>query len=292
MAEDDFGLFSYKIFRPIAKKYAKRVFRDIHKDLLKSGMRITLEEYFSEFLVVEIIVVPLFLVLSLILITIIVGDILTSILVALGFTLLISIAILAFFYLYPSNSVQERAKKIDNALHFAALYMATLSTSGTPPFLIFKVISEFKDFGEISRVAQRITNEVEVYGYDLPESLLRQADNVPSSNLSELLWGIRATIISGGDLNKLLNEKSKTFTSLFKRRLEEYVQTMTLFMEMYITVVIVGTVFLLVLSTIMSLMGGFLGQMQTLQVLFIGLGVPFVTIAFVILLKTISPTEV
>ncbi|MBN1923568.1 MAG: type II secretion system F family protein [Nanoarchaeota archaeon] len=292
MADDDFGLFSYKLFRPIAKRYAKPLFRDLHKDLQKSGMRITLEEYFSEFLLVELLVVPLFFVTSFFLLSTIMEDLLTALLTTVLFSLFIAVGVLTFFFLNPANAVQEREKKIDNALHFAALYMATLATTGTPPFMIFKVMSGFKEFGEISIIALRISEEVELFGYDLPESLARQAEIVPSRNLSELLWGIRATIISGGDLNSFLNEKSKTFTTLFRRRLEEYVQTMSLFMEMYITVVIVGTIFVIVLSTIMSMMGGLFEQVQLIQTLFIGLGVPFVTTAFIIMLKTISPTEV
>jgi len=63
-------------------------------------------------------------------------------------------------------------------------------------------------------------------------------------------------------------------------------------MEMYITVVIVGTIFVIVLSTIMGLIGGMVEQVQIIQTLFVALGVPFVTAAFIIILKTISPTEV
>ena len=292
MAEEDFGLFSYRMFRPIARRYAKPLFKDLQRDLERSGMRITIEEYFSELLLSEIILVPLSFFAAFILTSLIIDDFALFIGISFLVSFFIGIGIFTFFYLNPSNTVQEREKKIDNALHFAVLYMATLATTGTSPFLIFKVMSSFKEFGETSKVALRITEEVELFGYDLPESLAKQADVVPSKNLSELLWGIRATIISGGNLNSYLNEKSKTFTNLFRRRLEEYVQTMSLFMEMYITVVIVGTIFVIVLSTIMSMMGGLIEQVQLIQTLFVGLGVPFVTTAFIILLKTISPTEV
>ena len=61
MAEDDFGLFAYKIFRPFAKKYAKVFFKDLQKDLRKAGMKLTIEEYFSEFLLIESVVLPVFL---------------------------------------------------------------------------------------------------------------------------------------------------------------------------------------------------------------------------------------
>lgn len=290
--EEDLGLLAYKLVRPIAKKYAKQLFSDVQKDLMKAGMKLTIEEYFSEFLLGEIIIVPLFFIISTILLYSATSDIATSFVGSVVFSILIAISILALMYVYPANTVQDRAKKIDNALHFAALYMATLSTTGMPAPLMFKILSEFKEFGEISKISRQISEDVEIFGYDLPESLARHADNVPSAGLGELLWGTRATIVSGGDLSKFLDEKSKTFTNLFKRRLEEYIQTMNLFMEMYITVVIVGTVLLIVLSTIMGMMGGFMDQMQTVQVLFIGLGVPFVTTAFILMLKTISPTEV
>ena len=62
--EEDFGLFSYRIFRKFAKKYAKKVFGEIRNDLHKSGIRMTLEEYFSTMLLVESIAAPLILIIS------------------------------------------------------------------------------------------------------------------------------------------------------------------------------------------------------------------------------------
>jgi len=70
MAEDDFGLISYKIFRPIAKKYAKLFFKELKNDLRRANMRLTIEEYFSEFLLVESVVMSVFLIASFLLISI------------------------------------------------------------------------------------------------------------------------------------------------------------------------------------------------------------------------------
>ncbi|MFA5303740.1 MAG: type II secretion system F family protein [Candidatus Nanoarchaeia archaeon] len=290
--EDDFGLFAYRIFRKYSKKNAKIFFSNIRTDLHKSGLRVTLEEYFSTMLLIVLIMSPLLFILATIFITILTANILFGLLSGVIAATVSALVIFAYYYLSPSNLVAERAKKIDNGIHFASLYMATLANTGTPAFVIFKIMSEFKEFGEIAKVAQEITDEVELFGYNLPDSLAKHAELVPSNNLSELLWGIRATIISGGDLNNYLTEKSKTFVNVFKRRLEEYVQSMSLFMEMYITVVIVGTIFVIVLSTIMSMVGGVMADIQTLQVGFVALLVPFVTVAFILFLKTISPTEV
>jgi flagellar protein FlaJ len=290
--EEDFGLFAYRIFRKFARKNAILFLKDIKTDLHKSGLRMTLEEYFSVIILVILIMSPTLFILGTFFVTLFLNDIVFGLLSGIILAAVSAVVIFAFYYLNPSNMVAERAKKIDNGLHFASLYMATLANTGTPAFVIFKIMSEFKEFGEIAKVAQKITDEIELFGYNLPDSLAKHAELVPSDNLSELLWGVRATIISGGDLNNYLNEKSKTFVNVFKRRLEEYVQSMSLFMEMYITVVIVGTIFVIVLSTIMSMVGGVMADIQMLQLGFVALLVPFVTTAFILFLKTISPTEV
>lgn len=290
--EDTFGFFAYRTFRKFSRKHAKNVFKDIKSDLQKSGMRNTLEEYFSKMILTMALACPFLMIISGIVSFILLNDIFFAILIFILSGIFCAVGIYFYFLLNPGNMVAERAKKIDNGIHFATLYMSTLANTGTPAFVIFKVISQFKEFGEISKVSQRIVDEVEVFGYNLIDSLSKHAEAVPSNNLSELLWGMRATIISGGDLNSYLNEKSKTFINVFKRRLEEYVQSMSLFMEMYITVVIVGTIFVIVLSTIMGMVGGVMTDIQMLQFGFVALLVPFVTFAFILFLKTISPTEV
>jgi len=290
--EDSFSLFAYRIFRGYAKKYAKIYFGEIRTDLHKSGLRMTLDEYFSAMILTVCIASAALLILAAVMVIIFTGDIIFGIISGILAAVVSAVIIFAYYSLSPSNMVAERAKKIDNGIHFASLYMATLANTGTPAFIIFKIMAEFKEFGEIAKVSQVITDEIEVFGYNLPDSLAKHAELVPSNNLSELLWGIRATIISGGDLNNYLTEKSKTFVNVFKRRLEEYVASLGLFMEMYITVVIVGTIFVIVLSTIMSMVGGVMADIQMMQIGFVALLVPFVTIAFILFLKTISPTEV
>ena len=267
--EDDFALFSYRLFRGFVKKYAKVLFKDLDKDLQKANMRITIEEYFSEFLLVTIIVVPIITILIGSLVFINTGDLLSTIVASILSISITIILIFTYFYMVPTNDIQARGKKIDNSLHFATLYMSTLATTGMPPQVIFKLIGGFGEFGEISKVFTQISDDIEIYGYSIAEALAKVAEVVPNSNLSELLWGIRSVIVSGGDLNKLLNEKSKSFTLLFKRRVEEYVQTLSLFLEMYITVVIVGTILMVVLSTVMNMMGGMVSQIQIIQMLFI-----------------------
>ena len=111
MADDSLGLFAYRIFRPIARRYGASLFSDLKKDLAKGGMRFTVEEYFSLFLLAEIVILSVFLVAGTFMIYMLTNDVTATIAGVLLFSLFISIAILAFFMIYPSNEVQERAKK-------------------------------------------------------------------------------------------------------------------------------------------------------------------------------------
>jgi flagellar protein FlaJ len=206
--------------------------------------------------------------------------------------IVVTAVVTGFLYMYPSQVAGGRRKRIENALHFAAIYMSTLSETGIPPYKIFNVLEKFDEFGEISHISKSIVRDIEVFGLDFNEALERAASNAPLKELKDLLWGMRATIMTGGNLSAFLSQRAKALTNNYRRKLEGYVKTLSLFLEIYITVVIVGSVFVLVLTTIMSILGGSAEQIKLIQLILITVGLPTMSVVFVIILKTISPTEV
>ena len=62
-----------------------------------------------------------------------------------------------------------------------------------------------------------------------------------------------------------------------------------MYTEMYVTVVIVGSIFFIVMSTIMSMIGGSTGTIVLLQNVVIYFGLPMVSIMFMILVSSLSP---
>ena len=201
--------------------------------------------------------------------------------------LVLGIAIFLLGYFYPDVQISEKRKNIMNNLPFATIYMATLSSSGMSPDRIFKILSNFKEFGEVSFEAGRITRDVEVLGMDIVTALERAADRTPSSQFRELLWGMRSTITTGGDLNRYLIEKSRSYMADYRRFLDKFVDQMSLLMEVYITAVIVGSIFFIIMGTILGLMGG--GEPVLLVKLIVYLGIPVLSIMFMILIAGLSP---
>ena len=154
-----------------------------------------------------------------------------------------------------------------------------------------KVLIGFEDYGEISKEFEKIYRDVEVFGMDLVGAIRKTAGRTPSEELKELLWGLESVLTSGANVENYLREKSRLFIAEFKRRLEKYSATLSLFIEVYLTVVLVGSIFFIIMTSLMSIIGGgsniFIVFLQFLVVFAV---LPIVSLGFILLLKTVSPS--
>ena len=83
--------------------------------------------------------------------------------------------------------------------------------------------------------------------------------------------------------------KTRTFMSQYRRSLNDYAKQISMYTEIYITLVIIGSLFFIVLISIISpLTGGGTLFIQTFLVFFF---IPLVSMGFIVLLKGISPSE-
>ena len=195
-------------------------------------------------------------------------------------------------YYYPNIIADERKKKIENALPFGTLYLSTLSRAGFPPQQMFRLLSRFKEYGELSHEATKIYNDIKALGLDVPEALTRAMNRSPSPSWTELLAGLKTTITVGGDLGRYLDEKADGFVADYKRRLTEYSNFLTLLIEIYITLVIVGAIFFIIVSSVMSTIGAVpVELLKTTNLLIVVVGIPVLTAAFILIAKGISPLE-
>lgn len=214
-----------------------------------------------------------------------------NLMVSLAVAALSSTSVFLFFYVLPSQIVETKKKKIEDVLYFATSYMATIAGTGLPPHKIFETMAEFKEFGEINRQCKKIVEYMKVYGLSLPEALEKVARNSPSPSFREVLWGIKTIITAGGDLQAYLLEKSNNMLYEYKRRLEDFSHRLAMLLEIYTTVVIVGSIFAIVLSAVLSFFGAYLEMMKLIQVGIIVGFLPIATAVFVMLFKYISPGD-
>jgi len=214
------------------------------------------------------------------------------ILLPLAIVLGLCLSILTFliFMTYPSLRTKQIEKEIAMNLPFATIYMATVAGAGIPPHQMFKLLSKFKEYGVVSREAEIISTETELFGKDLQSALKRAADRTPNDDFRELLWGMNTIISGGGDLRKFLKNTSHTLMNEFNLKIENFGKQLSMFLELYLTLVVVGSIFFLVLTTILGAMGGLPPMVRIFERIVVYLIVPIVTAMFIFIIKTISPT--
>ena len=205
---------------------------------------------------------------------------------AISFVLLAAV-IFAAGYMYPGMKISDIKKDIMNNLPFSTIYLTTLASSGMSPLQMFKILSHFKEFGEVSKESRRIVRDTDLLGMDITTAIERAAERTPSTQMRELLWGMRSTITTGGNLNDYLLEKSRSYMSDYRRFLDKFVDQMSILMEVYITAVVVGSIFFIIMGTILGLMGG--GEPLLLVRMLIYIGIPIMSIMFMILIAGMSP---
>lgn len=268
-------------------------FEDLKPDLTKANINLSLTEYLSMALMTIVIV---FLI-EMPIIAFIVGLMPEfTIPMAVFFSLTVSLGVsglIAFlFYIHPSLKASSRAEKIDHGVPFAATYLATISGSGLHPVEIFKILAEFESYEEIAEESKKIATRVELFGMNITEALTRSAKGSPSERFSDLLWGMITTIRSGTNLYEYLQDKSRKLMREYERDLEEYSDSLGTFLQIYLTLIIVGSIFTVIVTSIMSAFGmgaEMSGMITIIQFSVVFIFLPVITLGFVWLLQTTYP---
>ena len=275
-----------RIFGNIVTPYLEN-FESLKDSMKKARMPYSLHEYFTFVIFSSFLTFAATVIVLTVLIVLLIPVLLYS------YTLAIIISLLAggmtFFlgYYYPILKAKGIQGRIDRGLPFAIFYMATTASSGTHPVNLFKMLS--LRGGALGEEAKRIYNNVQTLGMDLNTALQKAATRSPSPTFAELLWGMISILTTGGDLEEYLRNRTRSAMVQYRRALNDYAKTISLYTEIYITLIIVGSVFFIILIAIISpLIGGDTLFIQTFLVFFF---IPIVSMGFIMLLKGTSPTE-
>lgn len=262
-------------------------FTSLKINLRRAGIQTRLHDYVSLILFSSFIVF----VISILTGTVIATLTLTEVSYAYTLAIIISFLLsgLTFFigYYYPSLQAKELQQKIDRSLPFAIFYMTTSASSGINPIEIFRLLSVRG--GKVGEEAMKIYTNVKTLGMSLTNSIQKAAQATPSPTFADLLWGMSSVLITGGDLEGYLKEKTRSAMGQYIRTINEYAKQISLYTEIYITLVIVGTLFFIILIAIIAPLTGF--SILFLQAFLVFFFIPLLSIGFIVVLRSLSPTE-
>ncbi|HVN66417.1 MAG TPA: type II secretion system F family protein [Methanomicrobiales archaeon] len=191
------------------------------------------------------------------------------------------------FLVYPSIHAGERRRNIDATLPYAINYITAMSTAGITPAEVFKLLAESPIYGESSVEARYIVREIEIFGKDLTDAIRVVSGLTPSDRMKEFLQGAVAAISAGTNLTDYYRNKAAQYTIENRQQQKLFLETLGLIAESYVTALVAGTLFLIILQSIMSIISGEVSPMFLFIVIY--LIVPFGSIMFVILISSMTP---
>jgi flagellar protein FlaJ len=191
------------------------------------------------------------------------------------------------FLVYPSVVAGTRKRNIDATLPYAINYITAMSTAGIPPAEVFRQLGSSTIYGESAKEARFVALEIDLYGKDLTDALRLVSSTTPSYRMKEFLQGAMGCISSGSDLTEYFRTKAEQYALENRQTQKLFLETLGLIAESYVTAMVAGPLFLIILQSIMSILSK---QSQPIFLyIIIYLIIPFGSLGFVILISSMTP---
>jgi flagellar protein FlaJ len=193
----------------------------------------------------------------------------------------------AIFILYPGIEAGNRRRNIDASLPYAINYITSMSTAGITPAEIFRLLGDSPIYGQSAVEARYIAREIDIFGRDLIDALRLVSASTPSKRMKEFLQGAMASISSGGNLTDYFRTKADQYALENRQTQKLFLDTLGLISESYVTAMVAGTLFLIILQSIMSVLSGENTPMFLYAIIYIM--IPLGSIAFVVMISSMTP---
>lgn len=205
--------------------------------------------------------------------------------------LLVSFSASAFglSYIWPKLKAGGRRRKINRTIPYATTFMFALSRGGMNFIEILEKLAESEEiYGEISREVRPIIIEIEYFSRDLPQALYIAGKRTPSEKFQGFTEDLIGVIDTGSDLTGFLEDKSEQFLDESEQDQKNFIEFLELLGEVYVTAFVAGPLFLLIITVVMSMLGG-TSIVQLYGIVYLLL--PIMNVLFFLFIDTISSSE-
>ena len=300
--------YSYHLFGEYFKKRREHYF-DLRQDLLRTRLNISYDMYLSLAVMCSILMAIFGLIMAVLLVSLFGASDITLLRLMITNTdifewfhqytnIFLKVVTTIFFIVIfgggtyvtflnaPKAINSDRKRNIDIMLPYAVHYMSAMSGAGVIPVDILSSLAKNKIYGEAAKEASYIVRDIKVLGHDLVQAMKTVASTTPSYRFQEFLQGAITIVSSGGDLESYFKIKAEQYVVENRREQKEFLETLGLIAETYITAFVAGPLFLIVMMSVMATMGGM--DLMFMYIL-IYVAIPLATLIFVILISSITP---
>jgi len=280
--------FAMKYFYPFTE-FIQPYFTGLKIDLKKSMIKTSVEEYISKGVFLTFIIFAVELSLFSMIFSILFQNFIFGFITAFSTSLFIIALFFLMYINYPKVIIRSKAKDLENSLPLSTLYLATIASSKLPLDKTLEIFSKFSGKGELANEMNRILSDIRLFGADVNTALEKGIERTPSKSFKELLWGILSTNSSGGDMNIYLKEKSQSFMQEYRRKLYEFSSSLAIYIEVYLTALVLGAIFFVILTAVLSGISGIGANLVLFQFFLIFVFLPVISAVFIFMIKSSNP---
>lgn len=278
------------LFRGIALSLSnKEFFKNYRYELRKADIPLLFSSYLSLVLFISSTFFLVFLITSVIL-ALYSTNILYSLIRNLFVSSLLSLLTIAILLFYPKIKIKNIERKIESELPFAALYLASISSSGVSPVKAFELLAESKEYKHVASQIKKVTNKINIFGMDIVTAIKETVEMIGSKKLKEMLNGLSTNIVTGGELKEYFEEEARRFLSEYKISREKYNVSAGIYADIYTGLLIAGPLIFMLVLVLINLFGGMIFGLTAMNIAVIGIfGLTILNIIFLTYLEIVTP---
>ncbi|MFB6091528.1 MAG: type II secretion system F family protein [Haloquadratum sp.] len=187
---------------------------------------------------------------------------------------------------YLDQRARARGIEIDATLPRTVAFVYALSRSGMPFHGVLRTLSHNEGvYGEAARELGVAVRDMDTFGTDILTALQGTADRTPSENLEELTANLVSVLSSGQSISEFLRDQYDRFQEEAKAQQQQYLELLSTFAEVYVTVLVAGPLFFI---TVLVVVGLVLQSTLTLIRLVTYVAIPLATFGFVVYVDSMT----
>jgi flagellar protein FlaJ len=155
---------------------------------------------------------------------------------------------------YLDQAATARASEIEATLPRTIAFVYALSRSGMPfPKVLETLATNEAIYGEAATEVRIAVRDMDTFSTDILTALNRTADRTPSEGLEEFADNLASVLGSGRNLSSFLREQYERYREEAESQQEQYLELVSTFAEVYVTVFVAGPLFLITVLAVVGL---------------------------------------
>jgi len=198
------------------------------------------------------------------------------------------LAALAYWgrWAYLDQRARARGIEIDTSLPGTVAFVYALSRSGMPFQAVLRTLARNQEvYGESARELSVTVRDIDAFGTDILTALQDTAERTPSDGLAEFTENLASVLSSGQSVPDFLRDQYERFQEEAEAQQRQYLELLSTFAEVYVTVLVAGPLFFL---TVLVVIGLVIQNTLTLVRIVSYLAIPLLTFGFVVYVDSMT----